>query len=323
MEIQTWLTTEVKGYATQVKVLQLLRMLLADAVRDNKRIPYNPCAEVRVTAAAPAKHPDALKPPTREQYALIRQHLPEYYRPLAVFLEETGMRWGEATALRRCHVDLGAAIVKVMEVVIDDHGVLKRQGAPKTEAGFRLVPLTPAAADAVEAMIEQWNPAATESAVEDGMHPEELIFRGPMAGTTKRIDGRESTVGGVLNRNNFRRLWIPAIKDAGLARRVKNEETGRLEYWPRVHDYRHALATRLHAEGVSEKDVQLVLGQKRGGKVTWLYTHGSDEALATVLDAMQGRPRLRSVPTGEGVHNESTNPARSDSERLGDSRDTA
>ncbi|MFF9078033.1 tyrosine-type recombinase/integrase [Streptomyces sp. NPDC014646] len=217
--------------------------------------------------------PFDLKPPTREQYALIRQNLPEYYMRLAVFLEETGMRWGEATVLRRCHVDLDADIVKVREVVIDDDGRLMRQAAPKTVAGFRVVPLTPAAVAAVQAMIEKWAPAVTESPIEAGMHPEELIFRSPRSGEKRKVRNEagelvEVTVERVLNRNNFKRVWLPAIKDAGIARLVKNAETGRNEWWPRVHDYRHALATRLHAQGVSEKDVQLALGQKRGGRVT-------------------------------------------------------
>ncbi|MFF4662006.1 tyrosine-type recombinase/integrase [Streptomyces sp. NPDC001282] len=297
MELQAWVTAEIKGHATQKKVLELLNMMLRDAVRD-QRIPFNPGEHVQVTASPPARHPDDLKPPTREQYALIRQNLPEYYRPLAVFLEETGMRWGEATALRRCHVDLDTDIVKVREVVIDDDGRLMRQAAPKTAAGFRVVPLTPAAVGAVQTMIEKWNPAETESPIESGMHPEELIFRSPRSGEKRRVRNEagepvEVTVEGVLNRNNFKRVWLPAIKDAGIARLVKNQETGRNEWWPRVHDYRHALATRLHAAGVSEKDVQLVLGQKRGGRVTWLYTHGSDAALVTVKNAMMGRTARR------------------------------
>ncbi|MEU8473699.1 tyrosine-type recombinase/integrase [Streptomyces hygroscopicus] len=285
MELQTWLSEEVLGHATQVKVLQLLRRLLADAVRDGKRILFNPAAELEVTAEAPAKHPDDLRPPTEEQYALIREQLPPYYRQFADFAQETGMRFGEWTALRRCHYDREGRTVKVKEVVIDDHGRLRRQAAPKTSAGFRTVPLTDKAVEAVEVMIQRWDQAATESPIGDGtdMHPEEIIFRGPG--------------GGVLNRNNFRRVWIPAIQDAGLARKVKNEETGRLEWWPRVHDYRHALASRLHAAGVPEKDVQLILGQKRGGRVTWNYTHGSEDSVETVRAALEGKPqrKLRAV----------------------------
>ncbi|MFC9222190.1 tyrosine-type recombinase/integrase [Streptomyces hygroscopicus] len=211
--------------------------------------------------------------------------MPPYYRQFADFAQETGMRFGEWTALRRCHYDREGRTVKVKEVVIDDHGRLRRQAAPKTSAGFRTVPLTDKAVEAVEVMIQRWDQAATESPIGDGtdMHPEEIIFRGPG--------------GGVLNRNNFRRVWIPAIQDAGLARKVKNEETGRLEWWPRMHDYRHALASRLHAAGVPEKDVQLILGQKRGGRVTWNYTHGSEDSVETVRAALEGKPqrKLRAV----------------------------
>lgn len=103
------------------------------------------------------------------------------------------------------------------------------------------------------------------------------------------------TLDGVLSRSNFRRVWIPAIQRAGIARRVRDPETGRWEWWPRVHDYRHALASRLHEAGVPEKDVQLILGQERGGRVTWLYTHGSDEAIETVRAAIGTGRTLRIV----------------------------
>lgn len=282
MEIQEWLTLSVKGHATQTKVLQLLNMMLKSAVRD-QRIPFNPATDVEVTAAAPAKHPDDLKPPTRAQYELVRAHMLPYYRPLLDFAQETGMRWGEYTGLRWCHVDLEAATVTVHEVIVDVRGKLVRQAAPKTQAGFRTVPLTPRAVDAVKVMADVHGVNDTRSEVGDGMCKDELVFRTPD--------------GAVMNRNNFRRYWRPACKDAGVARKVKNPETGRLEWWPRMHDYRHALASWLHDQNVSERDVQTVLGQERGGRVTWLYTHGSEDATETVRAAMQGKGgrRLRSV----------------------------
>lgn len=280
MEIQDWLTREVAGNVTQTKVLQLLRAMLQAAVRD-QRIPHNPAVDVVVTAAPPVKHPDDLAPPTLAQYELIRQHVPAYYRPLVDFAQETGMRWGEYTGLRWCHVNLDARTAQVREVIVDDDGRLVRKGMPKTTAGFRTVPLAPRAVDAVKAMADIWGVDDTRSEPSDGMREQELVFRGPK--------------GGVLYRNNFRRVWIPAIQSAGVGRRVQNPETGRTEWWPRVHDYRHALASRLHAEGVSERDVQTVLGQERGGRVTWLYTHGSEEAIETVRTAMQRGRRLRAV----------------------------
>lgn len=292
MELQDWLAREVKGHTTQSKVLQLLRGMLQSAVRD-QRIPFNPAAEVEVTAAPTAKHPDDLAPPTEAQYELVRAALPPFYRPLVDFAQETGMRWSEYTGLRWCNVDLEAGTAVVREIIVEDHGRMLRQGMPKTDAGFRTVPLTPKAIDAVKAMAQVHGVDSTRSDVSDGMRPSELIFRSSRAGL--RGTGRE--VDGVLRSRNVRRVWIPAIKAAGIAREVKNPENGRSEWWPRMHDYRHALATRLHEQGVSERDVQTVLGQERGGRVTWLYTHGSEGAMETVRSAMQGEPvrRLRSV----------------------------
>lgn len=284
LQVQGWITNEVKGRATQLKALELLRHMMSAAVRD-MRIKVNPALDVEVSAPV-GKHPDDLMPPTRAQAAMIRQHLPAYYRPLAVFAEETGMRWGEYTALRLCHVDLQDATVKVKEVLTEDNGVLRRKPAPKTQAGFRTVPLTPAAIEAVRIMIDRWDPSPADADPDDEellarMRSEELIFRGPQSG--------------LMTRHNFRRQWIPAIQGAGLARKVRSPETGRLEWWPRVHDLRHTFATRLKDAGVPEKDVQVIMGHERGGKVTWLYQHAGPELVEEVRAALvRGRP-LRAV----------------------------
>ncbi|MFE7754268.1 tyrosine-type recombinase/integrase [Streptomyces sp. NPDC057429] len=281
MQVQDWITNEVKGHATQKKVLELLRHMMVAALRD-RRISVNPCTDIEV-APAPARHPDEMIPPTAAQCALIREHLTDYYMPLVVFAEETGMRWGEYTGLRACNLDLGSATVKVKEVLIDDRGRIRRKMAPKSRAGFRTVPLTPAAVAAAQVMLDKWAPATTESPIGDGedIHAEELVFRGPQSGA--------------LTRPNFRRHWIPAIKAAGLARLVKNEETGRTEFWPRVHDLRHTFATRLKDAGVPEKDVQVIMGHERGGRVTWLYQHAGPELVEEVRSALVKGRALRAV----------------------------
>lgn len=281
IELQKWLTNEVKGHHTKKKVLELLTAMLRSAVKDGKRIPFNPAAEVEVDAA-PKKHADDLRPPTREQCALIREHLPTYYRPLVTFLEQTGLRWGEATGLRWEHVDLEAQHFKVKEVLSEDNGRLFRKAAPKSVAGFRTVPLTPQAAEAVRTMVARCRPRETVTPIGEDPYdlvPEELVFRGPQ--------------GGVLTRHNFRRNWVPAIQAAGLARQVKNPETGRDEWWPRVHDLRHVFATWLKDLGIDEKDTQTVMGHDRGSKVTWIYQHSPEDVAAKV--------RARMAPEAEGV----------------------
>ncbi len=281
IELQAWLTKEVKGYHTRKKVCEVLNQMLRAAVKDGRRIPFNPAADLDV-GEAPAKHPDDLRPPTREQVALIVEQLPMYYRPLVVFLENTGMRWGEATGLRWENVDLGAQHLKVKEVLSEDDGKLFRKAAPKSVAGFRTVPVTPQAAEAVRTMVARWRPAESVTPIGEDPYdlaPAELVFRGPQ--------------GGVLTRHNFRRVWVPAIQEAGLARQVKNPETGRMEWWPRVHDLRHVFATWLKDLGIPEKDAQAVMGHERGSKVTWIYQHAPEDVAAKV--------RARMAPESEGV----------------------
>lgn len=297
-EVQAWMRTEVKGHATQVKVRELFRAMMRDAVVD-ERIAKNPLDNVSITAAAPARHPDELRPPTEAQYAEIREAIPSWYQPVVDFAHETGMRWGEIIGLRACYLDLDAATAEVRHIIVDDRGTPVRQRMPKTVAGYRTVPLTAVAVDAARLVLERLPASTAVTDVDDGLCPEELVFRGPQAGEVRPLRGEKVERLGVLRGNNFRRrIWIPAIKEVGLARLIKSPETGREEYWPRFHDYRHALASRLHAAGVSEKDVQLMLGQERGGRVTWLYTHGSEGAADRLRMALEGggQPRhLRAV----------------------------
>ncbi|MFD4572049.1 tyrosine-type recombinase/integrase [Streptomyces sp. NPDC058417] len=292
-EVQTWMRTEVKGHATQVKVRELFRAMMRAAVVD-ERIAKNPLDTVSVTAAAPARHPDELRPPTEAQYAEIREAIPLWYRPVVDFAHETGMRWGEIVGLRACYLDLDDGTAEVRHIIVDDRGTVVRQRMPKTLAGYRTVPLTVSAVEAARLMLERMPASGAVTDVEDGLCPEELVFRGPQAGEVRPLRGEKVERAGVLRGNNFRRrIWIPAIKEVGLARLIKNPETGREEYWPRFHDYRHALASRLHAAGVSEKDVQLMLGQERGGRVTWLYTHGSEGAADRLRSALEGEAEPR------------------------------
>jgi integrase len=281
IELQAWITKEVKGYHTRKKVHEVLNSMLRAAVKDGRRIPFNPAADLDI-GEAPGKHPDDVRPPTREQVALIVGHLPMYYKPLVVFLEHTGLRWGEATALRWENVDLEAQHFKVKEVLSEDRGKLFRKAAPKSVAGFRTVPLTPQAADAVRTMVARWRPSEKVTPIGEDpfdLASSELVFRGPQGGT--------------LTRHNFRRTWVPAIKAAGLARIVKNPETGQEEYWPRVHDLRHVFATWLKDLGIDEKDTQTVMGHERGSKVTWIYQHSPEDVAAKV--------RARMAPETEGV----------------------
>jgi integrase len=280
MELQRWLTSSVPGFESQKKTRELLLALLGAAVKDGERISVNPATHLEVTATRVKKHPEDLKPPTSAQYDLIHAALPEYYQViLRDFAHETGMRPGEYAGLRDHCIDNDERLVHIKEILVSDGGRLVRQAAPKTDAGFRTVPLTDRAWSAVEFMRERWTPARTRSAIGDGtdLHLEELLIRGPK--------------GAALSINNLRRPWRRATVQAGVARKTVDPITGRADWWPDVYHYRDRVTSALHHAGVPESDAQAVLGHDRGGKVTWVYTHESEDAREKVRAALNGGER--------------------------------
>ncbi|RKN56950.1 site-specific integrase, partial [Streptomyces klenkii] len=266
---------------------QILDRLMTAAVLD-KRLLNNPCDGIKLPRRR-KKHPEDRKPPTYAQLDLIRAELPRHHHPLIIVAQETGLRWGELVGLRRCCVDLEAARIQVREVLEDSKGHLARKEYPKSDAGLRTVPLTPLAVEALEGHLAAHPAQGTRSAPQEGMRPEELVFRGPRSATYRQA--------------NFYTTWVGAIQRAGVARKTVNATTRRTEWWPRFHSIRHAYASRLHALGVPEVVVQEILGHERGGSVTWLYTHAAMDTAGQVLAALtQGRPPLAVVESASSPH---------------------
>lgn len=286
LDIEEWvakLSTSV-GRATIVQAMQMMDGMMTAAKR-NRRIAHNPCDGVKLPRPD-TKHPDDLLPPTYEQLAAIRAHLPGHYHPLAIVAEETGLRWGELAGLRRCWVDLEGAQLQVRETIIQVRGVPHRKPYPKSGAGFRTVPLSARAVQALTEHLAEHPAKATRTSPVSGLHPEELVFRSPQAG--RRLSRTQKVYTGVMDRANFWRLWNRATEAAGVARQVPNAVTGRLERWPHFHSVRHAFASRLHRLGIPEADAQRILGHERGARITWLYTHASADAVTSVRAALDG-----------------------------------
>jgi integrase len=276
------------------RVFRLLDAMLTYAVV-TRRLGVNPLDGIRLPEPVPV-HPEKRRPPSAAQLRAVRRALPKHLRVLQLVAQETGLRWGEISGLRACWVDLDGARLHVREVIVDDKGTLVRKAYPKSEAGFRTVPLSPLAVRVLRAHMAQVQPATTVTAPKSGMHGEELVFRS----RNNQLRGRPTP----LNPSTFRETWHAAIKRAGVARveeRVKPDGKVVRRYWPNFHSQRKTFASKLHALGVPEAVVQEVLGHERAGSVTWLYTYAARDVAGQILAAMadQGarrRPFLRAVP---------------------------
>ena len=285
LDVEAWIADLDKkvGRATIEKAFLMLDGMMAAALRDH-RISRNPCDGVKLPRPQP-KHPDDLMPPTYNQLAEIRAHIPEHFHPMLIVAEETGLRWGELVGLRRCWVNFDDETIQVRETIIQVRGKTQRKAYPKSAAGCRTVPLSARAAHALKAHLEKFPAKATRTSPGSGMHAEELVFRSQWAG--RKVKGRP-TFDGVIDRGNFWLKWNKATDAAGIVRKVVNPTTGRVERWPHVHDIRHAFASRLHELGIPEADAQRILGHERGGRVTWLYTHASADSVTNVRSALDG-----------------------------------
>jgi integrase len=144
------------------------------------------------------------------------------YRPLIHILAYGGLRWGEATALRRNRCDLDAHRLIVAESLADVNGRVVF-GETKTHR-VRKTRLPDFLVEELRVHLETV-----------GAEPVALLFTAPR--------------GGPLRIANFRRrVWWPAL------------EVADLPHSTRIHDLRHTCASLLIRQGVHPKAIQSHLG---------------------------------------------------------------
>lgn len=157
--VDAWFDEQSRsGRLTQAsRAYSLLSTILGHAV-DRGRISSNPC---RVKGAQSARTGKKVIPPTDEQLAAIVESIPDRFRALVYLAAEGGLRWGEATELRRDDVtverdELGAVqrvLIAVSRAVVKVKGEFVT-GPTKTAAGVRAVYVYGAAADAIAAHLD-------------------------------------------------------------------------------------------------------------------------------------------------------------------------
>lgn len=171
-------------------------------------------------------------------------------RPLVLLLAYTGLRWGEAAALKVGRVDLGKRRIRVVSTLSEVKGVL-HEGPPKT-GKRRTVPL-PAS------LVPELRPLV------DGRGDDEWLFT--------------STRGMPLRANNWRvREFNPAVRAAHL---------DTLSLTP--HKLRHTAASLAIAAGADVKVLQQMLGHADASMTLNVYGHLFPDRLDEVADTLDAR----------------------------------
>lgn len=123
-----------KNYAppTVRGIARVIKMVMQSAV-DDRVIPSSPALKIKVPSGVNKK----LTIPTKEQVGKLLAAMPDYMQPLFLTLIGTGIRIGEALALRVGDVNLTNRTIHI-ERTKDQRGVIKKT---KTETSVRDVPI--------------------------------------------------------------------------------------------------------------------------------------------------------------------------------------
>ncbi len=189
------------------------------------------------------------------------------YRALVLLATFASLRWGEATALRRCDIDMDAGTVRVRAAYAERSTGEIILGPPKSKAGRRIVGIP-------RVIIPELRHHLAVFAKAD---PGALAFPGAK--------------GGPLRRGNFNRsaAWpqaVAAIGAPGL----------------HFHDLRHAGNTFAAASSAGLRDLMTRMGHD-SERAALIYQHearGADAAIANAIDAHVDAMRSRTNDADDG-----------------------
>ncbi len=247
-----------RGYAPKtVNTTHTILYSAIDAARLAGLVGQNVVGDVKPPSRpSPNATCHALSP--EDVAAFERASAGHQYEQLWRVLMTTGLRFGEATALRWREVELrpGREHVIVQWAHTRVRGGVQRK-APKTESSRRSVPLFPEAVAALRA--QRARVAELRLAAGPDWHDEDLVF--------PDRSGRALRNGNPLE--HLKRVLTVADLDDH-----------------RLHDFRHTYATQLHARGVDLKTIQQYLGHASIRMTADMYTGSSGAALRDTVERL-------------------------------------
>lgn len=248
-DVRAWVTelSSARGATTVIRSYGILASILDVAVRD-RRISENPARGIKL----PRKRP---KRRVYLSHAQVDQLAADASYPEVVyFLAYTGLRWGEATALRIADVDFSRRRVHVQENAVMVNGTV-HTGTPKTHV-TRSVP-----------------------------YPDFL-------GRELQLLARDRGPSQLLFGDGVNHLRLPNSQDGWFAKAVKRARA-KDETFPVVtpHDLRHTAASLAISAGANVKAVQRMLGHASAAMTLDTYADLFDDDLDYVADALS-RARL-------------------------------
>ncbi len=250
--VRTWRKRLLDGGTPEpqaVKAYRLLRAIFNTAIKEDGLIRDNPC---RIKGYDQYLTPERPVASVAQVYALAGA-VPRHLRALILVAAFSGLCWGELAALRRSDVDLEAGTVRVPRKLAALRNRMEF-GAPKSEAGVRVVALPSAALDALRDHVAE----------HADKEPDALIFTGRN--------------GALLRSGNFGRAtrWPKTVAELGLPAGFH------------FHDLRHTGNTLAAASGASTRELMHRMGHA-SMRAALIYQHATSERDREIAAGMDRR----------------------------------
>lgn len=252
-DVRAWVTelSSARGATTVIRAYGILASVLDTAVRD-RRIPENQARGIKL----PRKRPKRRVYLTHAQVDQLAADAS--YPEVVYFLAYTGLRWGEATALRITDIDFSRRRVHVQENAVMVNGKV-HTGTPKTHV-TRSVP-----------------------------YPDFLGHR-------LQLLAHDRGQNQLLFGDGINHLRLPNSQDGWFAKAVKRARA-KDSTFPVVtpHDLRHTAASLAISAGANVKAVQRMLGHASAAMTLDTYADLFDDDLDYVAEALSRARRSSPV----------------------------
>ncbi len=268
-EVGTWYTTRPDNPTMRKHSYDLLRSIMASAVRDGL-IERNP---VEIPGASAKTTPARFELPTAEQVAALADAMPAEHRLAVLLAAWCGLRFGEVSALRRSDVVAEADAGMVIRV---RRGVVRvqntyQEGPTKSDAGQRDVVVPPHIAAEIRDHLKRFAQWGADGLLFPPTRPETgFLTQGQLAGHKAKLAKNGS------------------VREAGSGYRGACESVGLVGV--SFHKLRHFAGTNLAIAGATTRELMDFMGHS-DLNVAMRYQHASQsraEQLAARLSAIAG-----------------------------------
>lgn len=242
LDIMNHLTSaKAQGYsATIVNSIRSLYRMIFDFAITHDYAKYNPVGAIKLPKGLKRGKRSA---PTDEQIKIICANIETPFGLFPFFLLCTGLRKSEALALTWSDIDFSAKLIYITKSIDYTNGANPKFKTPKTEAGFRTVPI-----------IEMLFPALKSA---HSRRTSEYVF-------PSEDSNRSGKGGGLMTERGYEGAWLRYCRSVGLMDGEKPSIT--------AHNLRHGTATIMFESGVDELTTQKILGHSRIEITRAIYT---------------------------------------------------